>query len=166
MARWVVLLLAAGWSLAALGCRRQSGAATPVPAVGFETGEAQIVSTTDTFVVRVEIAETPQQRGVGLMRRLELPESAGMIFLFQKEQPRGRSFWMHRTSIPLSIAFLDADGVIRQILDMDPCRSRFWFRCPGYPAAVPFHAALEVNRGYFGRRGVTVGDRLVLRRNR
>jgi uncharacterized membrane protein (UPF0127 family) len=74
------------------------------------------------------------------------------------------TFWMCRTYVPLSIAFLDADRVIREIREMEPCHSRFSLFCPRYGAGVPFHAALEAGRGYFERRGIGVGDRVILRR--
>ena len=89
-----------------------------------------------------------------------------MVFLFRKEQPRGRPFWMYRTSLSLSIALLDSEWVIREIRDMEPCRSRLAIFCPRYEASVPFHAALEVNRGLFTRHGIGVGDRLTLDRSR
>ncbi|MDQ3604602.1 MAG: DUF192 domain-containing protein, partial [Gemmatimonadota bacterium] len=70
----------------------------------------------------------------------------------------------YRTYLPLSIAFLDAEGSISAIRDMEPCSSRLSFLCPSYRAGVPYHAALEVNRGYFGRRGIRAGHRVILRR--
>ena len=66
-----------------------------------------------------------------------------LLFLFEGEQPRASSFWMFRTRIPLSIAFLDSASVIREIREMRPCRSPLSFFCPSYPSSVPFHAALE-----------------------
>ncbi len=147
-----------------LGCQRGSMPPIAVPPLSFGTGDVMIVSMADTFVLQVEIAETPQQRQVGLTRRSELPEDAGMIFLFEREQPRRRGFWMYRTFVPLSIAFLDADGQIRGIRDMAPCMSRLSLLCPHYTSGVRYYAALEVNRGYFARRGIRVGDRVVLRR--
>ena len=85
-----------------------------------------------------------------------------MLFLFEAEQPAGAAFWMYRTSIPLSIALLDSARVIREIRDMEPCRSWISLFCRRYTSSVPFHAAIEVNQGYFERRGLGVGDRAVV----
>lgn len=117
------------------------------------------------MVLQIEIAETPQQHRLGLRQRSELPDSAGLIFLFQEEQPSGTAFWMYRTLLPLSLAVLDSAWVIREIHYMEPCRSRFALLCPRYEAGIPFFAALEVNRGFFARHGVGVGDRVILVRS-
>ncbi|MBW3629161.1 MAG: DUF192 domain-containing protein, partial [Gemmatimonadetes bacterium] len=118
----------------------------------------------DTFSLQVEIAENPRQRRQGLSRRAELPANEGMIFLFTQEQPAGTSFWMYGTSIPLSIAFLDHAWVIREIRHLRPCRSPLPLLCPTYRSGSPFSAALEVSQGYFERRGIEVGARVLLRR--
>lgn len=166
MSRRGVALLTAVFLVGALGCRRPEAAPVNAPPAAAATGEVQIASAADTFVLRVEIADTPRRRRAGLSRRADLPEDAGMIFLFGREQPPGSGFWMYRTHIPLSVAYLDARGVIRAIREMEPCESRIPLFCPVYRAGVPYHAALEVNRGYLARRGIGVGDRVTLRRDR
>lgn len=162
---WAVPVLLMAVSLAGLpGCRHERAATAATPGVHFGTGEVRILSAADTFLLHVEIAETSRQMRTGLKRRPELPENAGMLFLFEREQGPRSGFWMYRTPVPLSIAFLDAEGTIRAIRDMEPCTSWLSFRCRSYRAGVPYHAALEVNRGYFTRRGIGVGDRVILRR--
>jgi uncharacterized membrane protein (UPF0127 family) len=120
------------------------------PAAVIDTGE-------DEVAVAVEVADTPSERGRGLMFRESLPEDAGMIFLF--EEPQRSGFWMKNTLIPLSIAFYDDEGKIVRILDMDPCRAD---PCPLYDPGVPYHGALEVNQGAFERWGVEAGDSIRL----
>lgn len=159
-AAWILLIT----SLLGAGCRPEAAPPAPSPAA-FETGEVRIASAADTFVLRVEIAENDRQHRLGLSRRPALPEDRGMIFLFREEQPRGAGFWMYRTRVALSVALLDAGGVIREIHDMEPCRSRLSLLCRRYRAAGPFRAALEVGRGYFARRGIGVGDRVTLGRD-
>lgn len=100
----------------------------------------------------VEIADTEESRSQGLMFRDELPEDHGMLFVFDRDQRM--SFWMKNTSIPLSIAYISSDGVIREIHDLephnlDPVRSS---RSARY--------ALEVNRGAFERNGIETGDQV------
>lgn len=165
MNRTALVPLLTAWLVGVLACQHEPPVAMAVPAVEFGTGQVRIVSAADTFVLRVEIAETPQQQRVGLKRKPELPEHEGMIFLFEHEQPRGSGFWMYRTYVALSIAFLDADGVIRAVRDMEPCSSRLSLLCPSYDAGVPYHAALEVSRGYFRRYGIGLGDRVILQRD-
>jgi uncharacterized protein len=69
---------------------------------------------------------------------------------------------MFRTRIPLDIAFIDAEGVIRNIVAMEPCEQPNPQLCRRYPAQVPFLMALEMNRGFFQRHGIGVGDRAVV----
>ncbi|MGH3032922.1 MAG: DUF192 domain-containing protein, partial [Gaiellaceae bacterium] len=109
--------------------------------------------------VQVEIADSEEERQVGLMHRESLPQDAGMLFLFPAEHSGG--FWMKNTLIPLSIAFVDADGRILRILDMEPCRAD---PCPIYDPGVAYRSALEVNRGAFAGWSVEEGDRLTLER--
>lgn len=112
--------------------------------------------------LKVEIAKTPAQRSRGLMERDSLPENAGMLFLYDAEQPGSNAYWMYKTRIPLDIAFVDSGGVIRSLKTMPPCREAQSSRCPVYPAGAPFRAALETNAGYFERHGIREGDRIDL----
>jgi uncharacterized membrane protein (UPF0127 family) len=108
----------------------------------------------------VEIAETEAQRQRGLMYRTSMREESGMLFIFTEEREGG--FWMFNTRIPLSVAYAGDDGVIFQVIDMKPCASRHAAVCArqDYPARAPFRYGLEVNQGFFARRGIDVGDRL------
>lgn len=153
-------------TLTIAGCDRDEPVSElPELTTALETGTARITTATDTFVVRVEIAETDPQRQLGLMRRDSLAPDSGMIFLFDREQPAEGVFWMYQTYIPLSIAFIGADGRIGSIRDMEPCPSPYPQYCPNYAAGVPYRSALEVNRGYFAERGIGVGDQVILERD-
>ena len=110
----------------------------------------------------VEIADTPAARATGLKHRRQLAEDRGMLFVFEKQRPATAAFWMHETLIPLDIAYLDQRGTIVAIRQMTPCKTARKADCPRYPAGRPFHYALEVNRGFFGRHGVGTGHRVVL----
>jgi uncharacterized membrane protein (UPF0127 family) len=134
-------------------------------ATTFPGGSVVIEAAADTIRLGVEIAETDQQRSMGLMHRASLAADSGMIFLFPAEQPPEKPFWMYNTLIPLTIAFLDRDGRIAHIRDMEPCPSPYPQYCPNYAATVPYWSALEVNRGLFTRRGITIGDRVIIRRD-
>ncbi len=125
---------------------------TFVIAILFADGvkEGRVAIGDDTLTV--EIAVTPYEREMGLMFRSFLPEGHGMLFIFDSEEYL--SFWMKNTSIPLSIAFINSDGIIVDIQDMEPFSTR--------PHVSRERAifALEVNKGWFRRHGVKVGDRV------
>jgi uncharacterized protein len=119
------------------------------------TPRATIETAAGDVVVHVEVADTSAERAHGLMGRMQLPEDAGMVFLFPEDTTS--SFWMKDTLLPLSIAFYGADGRIVRILDMEPCRRD---PCRVYDPHVTYRGALEVNRGAFRRWGVAEGDRV------
>lgn len=135
----------------------------PAPtAVSFDTATLTFVTGSDTIAMPVEIAASADQRAYGLMDRDELNPDAGMIFLYDQMQHQDTGFWMYRTRFPLDIAFFDGAGRIQAIRQMMPCTSTDAAQCVGYSAGVPYFGAVEANRGYFARRGIGVGDRIVL----
>lgn len=97
----------------------------------------------------VYVADSPDLRQQGLMGVEDLPQEAGMLFLFPEDRTSG--FWMRDTLIPLSIAFLDADGTVLAMLDMEPCEAD---PCPVHNPGVTYRAALEVNQGRFTDLGL------------
>ena len=103
-------------------------------------------------VFRVEVADDPDERQRGLMFRSRLDPDQGMLFVFPDSQLR--SFWMVNTAIPLSIAYIAADGIIQEIYDMQP------FSRASVPSRAPAMYALEVNQGRFQEVGVRVRDRV------
>lgn len=98
----------------------------------------------------VEVADDPLERARGLMYRDKLGADAGMIFVYPDEAPR--QFWMKDTRIPLSIAFLDAQGVVVSVSEMLPLDLNTT------PSNGPAMYALEMNRGWFAAHGVRPGD--------
>jgi uncharacterized membrane protein (UPF0127 family) len=100
--------------------------------------------------INVERVDDHASRQLGLMYRNFLPQDAGMLFSFPNSEER--SFWMKNTYIPLSIAYLDAEGRILNIEDMDP------HNLDGVRSSGPAMFALEANKGWFTEREVSVGD--------
>jgi len=104
------------------------------------------------YQLAVEVAHTDAARTRGLMHRRMLPENRGMLFVFSGTALH--AMWMMNTYIPLSVAFLDDNGVIINIADMQP-HTR-----DTHPAARPAKYALEVNQGWFGKRGIRPGAKV------
>jgi uncharacterized membrane protein (UPF0127 family) len=102
--------------------------------------------------IRAQLALTPQQRQIGLMFRKEMPNHEGMLFVF--DAPSQQCFWMRNTLIPLSIAFLADDGTVVNLADMKPQSDE------SHCSARPVRFALEMNQGWFAKRGVKPGTRI------
>jgi len=99
--------------------------------------------------VRVEIADDEAERSKGLMFRQSLPEDEGMLFVYESPRPLG--FWMRNTLIPLDIAYIDAQGRIVDIQQMEPRDdTTHW-------SASDAQYALEMNAGWFEAHGVEIG---------
>jgi len=130
---------------------------SPEPSDPNATAALSIRTDDGTVSLDVQVADTPDERQIGLMGRESLSPYDGMAFLW--EEPVVSSFWMKDTLIPLSIAFWDDAGRIISILDMDPCTVD---PCPSFGPDEPFVGAVEVDRGTLEERGVTVGDRVEL----
>ena len=96
-----------------------------------------------------EVVVTPEQRAVGLMNRFSLKPDHGMLFVF--ERPEMQFFWMKNTYIPLSIAFIAADGRIVNIEDMRPQTVESHY------SKAPVLYALEMRKGWFAERGIGPG---------
>lgn len=100
-------------------------------------------------VVHVEVAATDESRSYGLMNRTSLPPDHGMLFVF--DSPGTGCFWMKNTPLPLSIAFIDAQGAIVNIARMQPYSLDT--HCP----AKPVQYALEMEQGWFKDHQIKAG---------
>ena len=101
------------------------------------------------YVIQAEFASTPKQQQIGLMGRTGLPANGGMLFDFG--QASLHCMWMRNTLIPLSVAFIDEQGVIANIEDMAPKTE------DSHCAARPARYALEMSQGWFAKRGIKAG---------
>jgi uncharacterized membrane protein (UPF0127 family) len=98
----------------------------------------------------VEVAKTPGERAHGLMGRKHLGKDEGMLFIFETEDYHG--FWMKDTRIPLSIAFINKEGRIVGVTDMEP------LTLESHIPPQPILYALEMKKGWFSAHGLKVGD--------
>ena len=106
------------------------------------------------FIVEAEIAEKTEDRNHGYMERKVIPDGTGMLFVFEKDQIL--SFWMKNTPHPLSIAYIDSKGKIRDIYDMKP------YSLASVVSTVSVRYALEVPQGWYKKNGITEGDTVVI----
>jgi uncharacterized membrane protein (UPF0127 family) len=109
--------------------------------------------------VRLEVAADPASRARGLMGRTKVPEGDGDgLPVSGRREPR--PFWMKNTLVPLSIAFVAADGRVVSVAEMTPCKAD---PCPTYAPAGPYRYAVELAAGSFGAAGVGPGAKVVPR---
>ena len=106
--------------------------------------------------VRLEVAADPAARARGLMGRRQVPEGTGMVFLYPADV--AEAYWMKNTLVPLSIAFVAADGRVVSVAEMTPCKAD---PCPSYPPAGPYRYAVELAAGSFGEAGIGPGAKVV-----
>jgi uncharacterized membrane protein (UPF0127 family) len=103
--------------------------------------------------ILVQVARTQDQHATGLMYRTEMPQQEGMLFEFDTSSRQ--CFWMKNTLIPLSIAFLDENGTILEIHDMQPKSEKIiksTFTRIAY--------ALEMQQGWFGKKNIWPGEKV------
>lgn len=136
---WLILLLS-GLACSALS---QDMPQTNLPRIKLQAGMHQI----DT-----QVAQTPDQRSMGLMFRKDMPQHEGMLFVF--EQPAKQCFWMKNTFLPLTAAFVAEDGTIVNLVDMKPQTT------DSHCSEKPVRFVLEMNQGWFAKKGLKAGSRV------
>lgn len=103
-------------------------------------------------LIHAQVAANPVEREIGLMYRKEMPANDGMLFVF--EQPASQCFWMKNTLLPLTAAFIADDGTIVNLANMQPQTEN------SHCSAQPVRYVLEMNQGWFAKRGIKAGVRL------
>lgn len=135
---------AAVFMLAVAPVLPSAGAAAQLPEITLAIGEHKLTA---------EVAATDAARSTGLMHRRMMPEKRGMLFVFPAAELH--AMWMMNTYLPLSVAFIAPDGTIINIEDMEPHTQNT------HAAARPARYALEMNKGWFRKRGVTPGAKVL-----
>jgi uncharacterized membrane protein (UPF0127 family) len=118
-------------------------AQSPMPVVELTVG---------MYRIEAELAANEADRELGLMLRRQMPAGHGMVFAFTAD--RAHCMWMKNTLLPLSVAFMDAEGTILNIEDMQPQTE------DNHCAAKPARYALEMNQGWFREKGIKAGTRI------
>lgn len=107
--------------------------------------------------IDIEIADTESERTIGMMHRRSAPDTQGMLFIFEEEEPR--SFWMHNTLVGLDIIYIKKDGTIESIAKYCVPKSD-----KSIPSKGPALYVLELTEGFCDIHGVEVGDRIDYKR--
>lgn len=108
--------------------------------------------TAGMYLIDAQVALSPREREIGLMFRKDMPAQEGMLFVF--EQPATQCFWMRNTILPLTAAFVADDGTIVNLADMKPMTE------DSHCSTKPVRYVLEMNKGWFDKRGIKAGTRL------
>ena len=117
---------------------------------GIERQPLTIVAANGTTArLQVEVADTPEERSLGLSGRTEVPNDTGMLFT---DLSRNSGFWMRDTLVDLSVAFIDRCGVIVHVEDMEANTTE------NHNSPVPYLFGLETPQGWFARNGIAPGD--------
>jgi uncharacterized membrane protein (UPF0127 family) len=138
----VALTLFLGAALLA-GAQAQTGPQPRLPTTRLVAGMHVIVA---------EVAAAPEEQRVGMMFRRSMGTNEGMLFV--NAEAGVRCFWMRNTLLPLSIAFIADDGTIVNLADMEPQSDQ------SHCSAKPVRYALEMNQGWFAKRGIAAGFKL------
>ena len=104
------------------------------------------------YLIDAQVAAAQNQRSIGLMFRREMPQSEGLLFAL--EQASEQCFWMKNTLLPLTAAFVANDGTIVNLADMKPQTT------DSHCSKEPVRFVLEMNQGWFGKRGIKAGSKL------
>ncbi len=145
-------LLAPARLLALLGLFTGLGAGLASAQTGPQPRLPTVPLTAGMHVIQAELARSPQEQMVGMMFRTSMGQNEAMLFVNTDKDVR--CFWMRNTLIPLTIAFIDDDGTIVNLADMKP-RSE-----ESHCSSRPVRFALEMNQGWFAKRGIGPGFKL------
>ena len=144
---YLIILALVGVFLAALApdsARAQTAAQPVLPCIELRIGSKKATA---------EIADEDHERTVGLMFRKSLASDSGMLFVMDRTAPVG--FWMKNTEVPLTIAYIDPAGIIKELHDLEPHNET------PVPSRFPNIAyALEMPQGWFSKNNIWPGERI------
>lgn len=142
---------------------------TPAPNIEQVSAEPQFVNegelgfisqgNKDTLaVIDIEIADNDKDRAQGLMYRSSLPDSTGMLFVFDRAAEQ--TFWMKNTKISIDIMYIDANKKIVTIY-----KHQMPYSKNPIPSMKPAQYVLEVNAGFSDFHKISEGDLIFFDRN-
>jgi uncharacterized protein len=139
-------------ALSTLAALVLAAAAVPVCAQEPQTNLPRVTLSAGMHQIDAQVAQTIEQRTTGLMHRKEMPQHEGMLFVF--DRPMIQCFWMKDTLLPLSVAFIADDGTVVNLAEMKP------LALDSHCSDKPVRFVLEMNQGWFAKKGVKPGAKL------
>jgi uncharacterized membrane protein (UPF0127 family) len=139
-------------AISALALLALAAALLPAAAQDAQMNLPRVTLSAGMHQIDAQVAQTPEQRSTGLMFRKEMPQHEGMLFAF--EQPSVQCFWMKNTFLPLTAAFVADDGTLVNLEDMKPHST------DSHCSEKPVRYVLEMNRGWFAKKGIKPGMKL------
>jgi uncharacterized protein len=139
-------------ALSTLAALVLAAAAVPVCAQEPQTNLPRVTLSAGMHQIDAQVAQTIEQRTTGLMHRKEMPQHEGMLFVF--DRPTIQCFWMKDTLLPLSVAFIADDGTVVNLAEMKP------LALDSHCSDKPVRFVLEMNQGWFARKGLKPGTKL------
>jgi uncharacterized membrane protein (UPF0127 family) len=128
----------------------QSGAAQQAQ---FRKDKLTLKTSSGDHVITIEVAETSEQKSLGLMFRTSVPANTGMLFPYG--DPQELTMWMRNTYASLDMIFIRRDGTVHRIeYSTEPLSERV-IGSKGLVTAV-----LELAAGEAKRLGLKPGDRV------
>jgi uncharacterized protein len=139
-------------ALSTLAALVLAAAAVPVCAQEPQTNLPRVTLSAGMHQIDAQVAQTIEQRTMGLMHRKEMPQHEGMLFVF--DRPTIQCFWMKDTLLPLSVAFIADDGTVVNLAEMKP------LALDSHCSDKPVRFVLEMNQGWFAKKGLKPGTKL------
>ena len=123
----------------------------------------QTVQFSNGSLLKVEVVRTEEEKARGLMDRTHLPENQGMLFIFK--EPKKLFFWTKKTYIPLSLGYFDKNYILKEVHFMKP--QNMMEQNPEintYSSSYQCQYAIEVNKGWFLKNKIKIGDQFSIRK--
>ena len=124
-----------------------------------EAHKTKITFQDSDFTIDAQIANTSASRSKGLMHIESMPQTQGMLFIYENEKPL--SFWMANTKIPLDIIFLSQNKTIVDMQKMHPCTELIVKSCPNYVSKSPAKYAIEINQNLTDKYSIKIGQKAI-----
>ncbi len=164
MGRWRVVVMLAAVTLAACSADRGGSAPSSAPHAAAALASVSFGANavrSEPVRMRVEVADSDELRFCGLMHRRSMPDDHGMLFVFPADQTG--PFWNRNTFIPLTLAWIAADGRIVDLTDLPAVKPEDDPQPVVYSGpALAYRFVIEANQGWYARNQVSIGDRVDL----
>ena len=121
----------------------------------FFQSKAVILTKNDIIKINVDVAETEEDKVMGLSNKKYLPANSGMLFVFDKEEYP--NMWMRSTLMPLDMIFISSNFRIVDIKHVYPCKQD---PCEIYKPEKRSKYVLEVNENFTTKNNIGIGDRI------